>query len=90
MSSAKTAFRFPCVRAAMDGNSAVIMCERESTDAAGAFPMVPGKVAGDFHQAVMVPAFALSISLSILIQSSVPSKSWACRITPGWAGKAIS
>jgi pyruvate-ferredoxin/flavodoxin oxidoreductase len=47
MSSAKTPFRFPGVRAAMDGNSAVIMCERESTDAAGAFPITPSTQMGE-------------------------------------------
>jgi pyruvate-ferredoxin/flavodoxin oxidoreductase len=32
----------------MDGNSAAIMCERESTDAAGAFPITPSTQMGEF------------------------------------------
>jgi pyruvate-ferredoxin/flavodoxin oxidoreductase len=33
--------KYPGIRQAMDGNSAVIMCEREASDAAGAFPITP-------------------------------------------------
>ena len=36
MSKGETAVKYPGQRAARDGNTAVIMCERESTDAAGA------------------------------------------------------
>ena len=32
------AFKYPGIRAALDGNSAVIRCERESSDGAGAYP----------------------------------------------------
>jgi len=39
--STKRTFRYPGTRQAMDGNTAVIMCERESTDAAGAYPITP-------------------------------------------------
>ena len=46
--SAKTEFRFPGVRQAMDGNTAVIMCERESTDAAGAYPITPSTQMGEY------------------------------------------
>ncbi len=41
-------FRFPGVRQAMDGNTAVIMCERESTDAAGAYPITPSTQMGEY------------------------------------------
>ncbi len=34
-------FKYPGIRVAMDGNTAAIMCERESTDAAGAYPITP-------------------------------------------------
>ena len=34
-------FKYPGTRMAMDGNTAVIMCERESSDAAGAYPITP-------------------------------------------------
>ncbi len=41
-------FRYPGVRAALDGNTAVIMCERESTDAAGAYPITPSTQMGEY------------------------------------------
>ena len=34
-------FKYPGIRMAMDGNSAVILCEREASDAAGAYPITP-------------------------------------------------
>lgn len=46
--SAKQTFRFPGVRQAMDGNTAVIMCERESSDAAGAYPITPSTQMGEY------------------------------------------
>lgn len=46
--AAKRTFRFPGVRQAMDGNTAVIMCERESTDAAGAYPITPSTQMGEY------------------------------------------
>jgi pyruvate-ferredoxin/flavodoxin oxidoreductase len=41
-------FRFPGVRMAMDGNTAVIMCEREASDAAGAYPITPSTQMGEY------------------------------------------
>jgi pyruvate-ferredoxin/flavodoxin oxidoreductase len=41
-------FKYPGRRAAMDGNSAAIMCERESTDGAGAYPITPSTQMGEF------------------------------------------
>lgn len=41
-------FQYPGVRAALDGNSAVIACERESSDAAGAFPITPSTQMGEY------------------------------------------
>lgn len=46
--STKRTFRFPGTRQAMDGNTAVIMCERESTDAAGAYPITPSTQMGEY------------------------------------------
>ncbi len=46
--STKTEVKYPGVRQAMDGNAAVIMCERESTDAAGAYPITPSTQMGEF------------------------------------------
>ena len=40
--------KFPGVRGAMDGNTAVIMCERESSDAAGAYPITPSTQMGEY------------------------------------------
>lgn len=41
-------FKYPGKRAAMDGNTVVIMCERESTDAAGAYPITPSTQMGEY------------------------------------------
>ena len=41
-------FKYPGNRMAMDGNSAVIMCERESSDAAGAYPITPSTQMGEY------------------------------------------
>ncbi|MEL7448618.1 MAG: 2-oxoacid:acceptor oxidoreductase family protein [Pseudomonadota bacterium] len=40
--------KYPGRRAAMDGNTAAIMCERESTDGAGAYPITPSTQMGEF------------------------------------------
>ncbi len=40
--------KFPGRRAAMDGNTAVINCERESSDAAGAYPITPSTQMGEY------------------------------------------
>ncbi|MGB5820865.1 MAG: 2-oxoacid:acceptor oxidoreductase family protein [Saonia sp.] len=41
-------YKYPGKPVAMDGNSAAIMCERESTDAAGAYPITPSTQMGEF------------------------------------------
>jgi len=48
MSKPDTAYKYPGQRAAMDGNTAVIMCERESSDAAGAYPITPSTQMGEY------------------------------------------
>ncbi len=40
--------RYPGVRMAVDGNTAVVLCERESTDAAGAYPITPSTQMGEY------------------------------------------
>lgn len=40
--------KYPGIRAAVDGNTAVVMCERESTDAAGAYPITPSTQMGEY------------------------------------------
>ncbi len=44
----KLEIKYPGRREAMDGNSAVIMCERESSDAAGAYPITPSTQMGEY------------------------------------------
>lgn len=41
-------FKYPGLRDAMDGNTAVIMCEREASDAAGAYPITPSTQMGEY------------------------------------------
>ena len=48
MNKKTTTFKYPGIRQAMDGNAAVIMCERESSDAAGAYPITPSTQMGEY------------------------------------------
>jgi len=48
MKKEQAEFKYPGVREAMDGNTAVIMCERESSDAAGAYPITPSTQMGEY------------------------------------------
>ncbi|HPC16802.1 MAG TPA: 2-oxoacid:acceptor oxidoreductase family protein [Candidatus Hydrogenedentes bacterium] len=48
MKEEKAKVKYPGIRDAMDGNTAVIMCERESTDAAGAYPITPSTQMGEY------------------------------------------
>ena len=48
MNDDDSGFRFPGIRAALDGNTAAIMCERESTDGAGAYPITPSTQMGEY------------------------------------------
>ena len=41
-------FKYPGTRVALDGNTAAIMCERESTDGAGAYPITPSTQMGEY------------------------------------------
>ena len=41
-------YKYPGKPVAMDGNTAAIMCERESTDAAGAYPITPSTQMGEY------------------------------------------
>ncbi len=43
-----TTFPYPGTRAAQDGNSSVILCEREASDAAGAYPITPSTQMGEY------------------------------------------
>ncbi len=44
----KEPIKYPGQRAAVDGNTAVSLCERESTDAAGAYPITPSTQMGEY------------------------------------------
>ncbi|MCP5001107.1 MAG: pyruvate ferredoxin oxidoreductase, partial [Hyphomicrobiales bacterium] len=44
----KKVFKYPGIRMAVDGNTAVIMCEREASDAAGAYPITPSTQMGEY------------------------------------------
>lgn len=44
----KKAFKYPGIPSAADGNTVAIMCERESTDAAGAYPITPSTQMGEY------------------------------------------
>jgi pyruvate-ferredoxin/flavodoxin oxidoreductase len=41
-------FKYPGTRVALDGNTVAIMCERESSDAAGAYPITPSTQMGEY------------------------------------------
>lgn len=45
---AKNNPKYPGIRVALDGNTAAIMCERESSDAAGAYPITPSTQMGEY------------------------------------------
>ncbi len=44
----KNKVKYPGKRVALDGNTAAIMCERESSDAAGAYPITPSTQMGEY------------------------------------------
>ena len=48
MKKTDNAVKYPGTRSAMDGNTAAIMCERESTDGAGAYPITPSTQMGEY------------------------------------------
>jgi len=48
MTKNEASAKYPGTRVALDGNTAVIMCERESTDAAGAYPITPSTQMGEY------------------------------------------
>ncbi len=48
MKKDKNTWKYTGKRVAMDGNTAAIMCERESTDGAGAYPITPSTQMGEY------------------------------------------
>jgi pyruvate-ferredoxin/flavodoxin oxidoreductase len=75
-------FKYPGVRVAMDGNTAAIMCERESTDAAGAYPITPSTQMGEYW-AEETAAGHLNISDRPLIFIEPEGEHAAAAVTAG-------
>ena len=76
--------KYPGTRAALDGNSAVIMCERESSDAAGAYPITPSTQMGEFW-AEAAAAGHINISGRPLIFVEPVGEHAAAAVTAGMA-----
>ncbi len=76
--------RYPGVRAALDGNTAVIVCERESTDGAGAYPITPSTQMGEFW-AEAAAAGHLNVSERPLIFVEPEGEHAAAAVTAGLA-----
>jgi len=76
--------RYPGVRAALDGNTAVILCERESSDAAGAYPITPSTQMGEYW-AEATAAGHLNISGRPLIFVEPEGEHSAAGVTAGMA-----
>ncbi|HPB75758.1 MAG TPA: pyruvate ferredoxin oxidoreductase, partial [Chromatiaceae bacterium] len=77
-------FKYPGVRQAMDGNAAVILCEREASDAAGAYPITPSTQMGEFW-AEEVAKGHLNVSGKPLIFVEPESEHAAAAVTAGMA-----
>ncbi|MES9888570.1 MAG: 2-oxoacid:acceptor oxidoreductase family protein [Candidatus Sedimenticola sp. 6PFRAG1] len=75
-------FKYPGIRMAMDGNTAVIMCEREASDAAGAYPITPSTQMGEFW-AEEVAKGHINISGKPLIFVEPESEHAAAAVTAG-------
>ncbi|MGB8329865.1 MAG: 2-oxoacid:acceptor oxidoreductase family protein [Polyangiales bacterium] len=75
-------FKYPGTRAALDGNSAVIMCERESSDAAGAYPITPSTQMGEYW-AEAAAAGHLNVSGRPLIFIEPEGEHAAAAVTAG-------
>ncbi len=75
-------FKYPGVRMAMDGNTAVIMCEREASDAAGAYPITPSTQMGEYWAEEMAKGH-INISGRPLIFVEPESEHAAAAVTAG-------
>ena len=81
---AETKVKYPGVRDAVDGNTAVIHVERESSDAAGAYPITPSTQMGEYW-AEEVAKGHLNISNKPLIFIEPESEHAAAGVTAGMA-----
>ncbi len=77
-------FKYPGIRMAMDGNTAVIMCEREASDAAGAYPITPSTQMGEYWVEEMAKGH-INISDRALIFVEPESEHAAAAVTAGMA-----
>ena len=77
-------FKYPGTRAALDGNTAVIMCERESSDAAGAYPITPSTQMGEYW-AEAAAAGHVNVSGRPLIFIEPEGEHAAAAVTAGMA-----
>lgn len=75
-------FKYPGIRMALDGNAAVIMVERESSDAAGAYPITPSTDMGE-GWAVEISNGHLNISNRPLIFVEPEGEHAAAAVTAG-------
>ena len=76
--------RYPGVRDAVDGNTAVILVEREASDAAGAYPITPSTNMGEYWSEA-VAAGHLNLSGKPLIFIEPESEHAAAGVTAGMA-----
>lgn len=76
--------RYPGVRDAIDGNTAVILVEREASDAAGAYPITPSTNMGEYWSEA-VAAGHLNIAGKPLIFLEPESEHAAAGVTAGMA-----
>lgn len=74
--------KYPGHAAAVDGNTAVVLCERESTDAAGAYPITPSTQMGEYW-AEAAAAGHLNISGRPLIFIEPEGEHAAAAVTAG-------
>jgi pyruvate-ferredoxin/flavodoxin oxidoreductase len=75
-------FKYPGKRDAVDGNTAVVLCEREASDAAGAYPITPSTQMGEYW-AEAASAGHINISGRPLIFLEPESEHAAAGITAG-------
>ncbi|MCP4699918.1 MAG: pyruvate ferredoxin oxidoreductase, partial [Gammaproteobacteria bacterium] len=84
MPKKKEQAKYPGIRQAMDGNTAVIMCERESSDGAGAYPITPSTQMGEFWAEEMAKGH-VNISGRPLIFVEPEGEHAAAAVTAGMA-----
>ncbi|NND67850.1 MAG: pyruvate ferredoxin oxidoreductase, partial [Halioglobus sp.] len=80
--NAARTFKYPGIPAALDGNTAVIRCERESSDGAGAYPITPSTQMGEYW-AEAAAAGHLNISGRPLIFIEPEGEHAAAAVTAG-------